>query len=68
MQRRVGVRGAPGAAARGARSWVELQAWAPGLALCREPLWAQAVLEVEHGPSSDETQAGLLLLLPCTCA
>ena len=38
----------------------ELQAWVP--------LWAQAVLEVEHRPSSDETQAGLLLLLPCACA
>ena len=46
----------------------ELQAWAPGFTLRREPLWAQAVLEVEHGPSSDETQAGPLLLLPCTCA
>lgn len=38
----------------------ELQAWVP--------LWAQAVLEVEHRPSSDETRAGLLLLLPCACA
>ena len=29
---------------------VELQAWVSGLAFRREPLWAQAVLEVEHGP------------------
>lgn len=47
---------------------VELQAWAPGFTLHWERLWAQAVLEVEHGPRSDETQAGPLLLLPCTCA
>ncbi|KAJ1069557.1 hypothetical protein K5549_006141 [Capra hircus] len=43
-------------------------AWAPGSALRGEPLWSQAVQEAEHGANRDETQAGLLPLLPCARA
>ncbi|XP_017921976.1 PREDICTED: RCC1 domain-containing protein 1 isoform X6 [Capra hircus] len=55
------LRAGPGAGA-------ELQAWAPGSALRGEPLWSQAVQEAEHGANRDETQAGLLPLLPCARA
>uniref|UniRef100_A0AAA9TSX0 RCC1 domain-containing protein 1 n=2 Tax=Bos taurus TaxID=9913 RepID=A0AAA9TSX0_BOVIN len=55
------LRAGPGAGA-------ELQAWAPGSAMRGDPLWSQAVQEAEHGPSRDETQAGLLPLLPCARA
>lgn len=68
MQQRVGVRGAPGAAAAGPGSGGGAAGLGARFTLHWERLWAQAVLEVEHGPRSDETQAGPLLLLPCTCA
>ncbi|XP_036909479.1 RCC1 domain-containing protein 1 isoform X3 [Sturnira hondurensis] len=55
---------------RGPGPGAELQAWAPGSALCGEPLWAQTVVPEAQGEdgAGDGTGAGRLPLLPGACA
>ncbi|XP_053514981.1 RCC1 domain-containing protein 1 isoform X4 [Artibeus jamaicensis] len=55
---------------RGPGPGAELQAWAPGSALCGEPLWVQTVVpeaQREDG-AGDGTRAERLPLLPGACA